>query len=135
MNLLRMILLVCCAQHAMAQTYYVAVGVLNMRDEPDTGSNIIKKLSYCDNLVIQDEKSNTDDWVKVSFNGLKGYVHSKYIKKGKCRAYTTEYRIGAVCNDGTTSSATGRGACSHHGGVKYWRTKSKINYTITDNLP
>ena len=24
-------------------------------------------------------------------------------------------RIGAVCNDGTTSDATGSGVCSHHG--------------------
>ena len=29
-------------------------------------------------------------------------------------------RIGAICNDGTKSTATGRGACSHHGGVKEW---------------
>lgn len=29
-------------------------------------------------------------------------------------------RTGAVCNDGTTSTATGQGACSGHGGVKYW---------------
>ena len=29
-------------------------------------------------------------------------------------------RIGAVCNDGWRSYATGRGACSHHGGVDYW---------------
>jgi hypothetical protein len=29
-------------------------------------------------------------------------------------------RIGAICNDGTRSSATGSGACSHHGGVKEW---------------
>ena len=29
-------------------------------------------------------------------------------------------RIGAKCNDGSNSSATGRGACSHHGGVDYW---------------
>jgi hypothetical protein len=29
-------------------------------------------------------------------------------------------RCGAVCNDGSRSSATGRGACSHHGGVAYW---------------
>lgn len=27
---------------------------------------------------------------------------------------------GAVCNDGTKSSATGSGACSHHDGVDYW---------------
>ena len=29
-------------------------------------------------------------------------------------------RIGAVCNDGTESTATGSGACSHHHGVKCW---------------
>jgi len=30
-------------------------------------------------------------------------------------------RIGALCMDGTSSSATGRGACSHHGGVSCWK--------------
>lgn len=29
-------------------------------------------------------------------------------------------RIGAICNDGTRSNATGSGACSSHGGVKEW---------------
>lgn len=28
--------------------------------------------------------------------------------------------IGCKCNDGTTSNATGSGACSGHGGVQYW---------------
>lgn len=32
-------------------------------------------------------------------------------------------RIGARCNDGTKSDATGSGACSNHGGVKYWICK------------
>jgi hypothetical protein len=31
------------------------------------------------------------------------------------------YRIGAICSDRTQSSATGSGACSHHGGVMCWR--------------
>jgi hypothetical protein len=31
------------------------------------------------------------------------------------------HRIGAVCRDGSESGATGRGACSHHGGVKCWK--------------
>jgi hypothetical protein len=31
------------------------------------------------------------------------------------------HRISAVCNDGTTSTATGSGACSHHGGVSCWQ--------------
>jgi predicted phage tail protein len=34
---------------------------------------------------------------------------------------TTRVRIGAICNDGTQSSATGSGACSSHGGVSCWR--------------
>jgi len=29
-------------------------------------------------------------------------------------------RTGAICNDGTTSAATGSGACSNHGGVDEW---------------
>lgn len=29
-------------------------------------------------------------------------------------------RTGAVCNDGTSTTATGGGACSGHGGVAYW---------------
>ena len=29
-------------------------------------------------------------------------------------------RTGATCRDGSSSSATGRGACSHHGGVAEW---------------
>jgi hypothetical protein len=31
------------------------------------------------------------------------------------------HRIGAICRDGSESGATGRGACSHHGGVKCWK--------------
>lgn len=27
---------------------------------------------------------------------------------------------GAICNDGSRSYSTGRGTCSHHGGVDYW---------------
>jgi hypothetical protein len=32
----------------------------------------------------------------------------------------TSHRTGAICRDGWQSSATGRGACSHHGGVSEW---------------
>jgi type IV secretory pathway VirB10-like protein len=36
------------------------------------------------------------------------------------QAPSTGERTGAVCNDGTTSMATGSGACSHHHGVNHW---------------
>ena len=45
------------------------------------------------------------------------YLNEKIVK-------TVQYikkRIGAECRDGSYSNATGRGACSHHGGVKFWK--------------
>jgi uncharacterized protein YceK len=46
-------------------------------------------------------------------------IISGCAKTGKCEAGDTNI-VGAKCNDGTSSSATGQGACSHHDGVKYW---------------
>lgn len=40
---------------------------------------------------------------------------------GGSAAQGGRHRVGAVCNDGTTSKATGSGACSHHGGVSCWQ--------------
>lgn len=36
-------------------------------------------------------------------------------------------RVGAVCEDGWASKATGQGACSHHGGVDHWVYKSDFD--------
>lgn len=33
---------------------------------------------------------------------------------------TATRRCGAICRDGSRGSATGREACSHHGGVRRW---------------
>lgn len=45
-------------------------------------------------------------------------------------------RIGAVCKDGTRSSATGTGACSAHGGVRYWLyTEAPVYESYSENLP
>jgi hypothetical protein len=39
---------------------------------------------------------------------------------GGSAAQSDRHRIGAMCKDGTESTATGSGACSHHGGVSCW---------------
>jgi hypothetical protein len=41
------------------------------------------------------------------------------------------YKIGAICMDGWRSETPGKGACSHHGGVRYWiyNDGSFISYT------
>ncbi len=47
----------------------------------------------------------------------------------KCLAIGRSYRVGATCGDGWTSSSTGRGTCSHHGGVRNWRYEKRSIYT------
>ncbi len=43
-----------------------------------------------------------------------------------------EYRVGATCSDGWHSSATGRGACSHHGGVDKWIYETAYHKTMDE---
>lgn len=43
-----------------------------------------------------------------------------YTPSYSAPTYNSAGRTGAICRDGWRSSATGRGACSHHGGVAYW---------------
>ena len=47
---------------------------------------------------------------------------------------TKSIRYGAICKDGTRSSATGSGACSWHGGVRSWLTKNVVT-TKTVRVP
>lgn len=49
-------------------------------------------------------------------------LYKKSSKKEK-------HRIGAICSDGWKSSATGRGACSWHDGVKEWLYKTEIYHS------
>ena len=43
-------------------------------------------------------------------------------------------RSGAVCRDGWVSYSTGRGTCSHHGGVDYW-THPQIGFHYFNITP
>ncbi len=51
---------------------------------------------------------------------LTAVVLTSALAIGGLRAQSDRHRTGALCNDGTTSTATGSGACSHHGGVSCW---------------
>ena len=59
-----------------------------------------------------------------------GQLYEKYNPYMKVVSYYT-----TLCCDGTHSTATGRGACSHHGGVCNWRYpiyKNRRKYEISD---
>lgn len=59
--------------------------------------------------------------------------YSVYLEDGRVRGIEGPFsvvvpavrggRTGAICHDGWRSSATGSGACSHHGGVSHWTTR------------
>ena len=115
----------------VGQTFHVNATTLNLRSEPDKSGEIVEKLNQYDNLLIIND-SIKPGWVYVQFNESKGYVSSDYISKGKSIITYHEVRTGAVCKDGTSSTATGKGACSHHGGVAYWKTKKTKSVRIVE---
>lgn len=106
-----------------------------------------KKYYTCSNGTEYDNKNARDEcerqvsWEKDRNRALKecNADNSKtncwydeypgtYLHWTESRRYTytpapgpsSSYRSGAICRDGWRSNATGRGACSHHGGVDYW---------------
>lgn len=82
--------------------------------------NYLKNKSYTGSFRVDyiDESQKTIGYLE---NGLERGNWYYYYSNGTVEKYVWEYvRIGAECCDGTTSSATGRGACSWHGGVCNW---------------
>jgi len=79
-------------------------------------------------------KTNDDQWWQVQTSTKRCWVPLSNVIVAGNRALVsvvvtivdqpsapkTGVRTGAICRDGWTSSATGRGACSHHGGVGHW---------------
>jgi hypothetical protein len=55
---------------------------------------------------------------------MANYLHEKSKRKN-------EYRIGAICRDGSSSYATGSGACSWHGGVDEWLYETQDFYKFS----
>lgn len=122
----------CFAQNEQTENYYVTANTLNVRSGPSIDSSSLFRLNKFDNILFFKDTTQSK-WFKISYQGNEGYVFKKFIKKGKTKVTTYTYRIGAVCRDGTRSTATGRGACSHHGGVSYWLTDEKKSVTIIDD--
>lgn len=86
---------------------------------PDKTNNYSKNIHNSSNS--QPIRPNTNNYSPNFLEPKRTYNYSPSIKSAtETRTNNARARIGAVCKDGTTSRATGRGACSHHGGVSYW---------------
>jgi hypothetical protein len=58
---------------------------------------------------------------RVSWKVLLTVALASVMAFGGVEAQPARHRIGATCKDGTNSTATGSGACSHHHGVSCWQ--------------
>ena len=114
--------------------FYVNSTKLNLRETAGDEGKVLKSLEKYDNVVLLDSVSESG-WVKVKYKEIEGHVVFKLLAKGEAVVTIQSVRVGAFCKDGTTSRATGRGACSHHGGVRRWRYENRKNVSIINNQP
>ena len=113
---------------------------LNMRVGPSTDSKVILVIPKGTPVTI--DKECDCSWIPVSYNGITGYISTKYLSKNKPsfnsspnyytnseghRVQSPTYYLHApqgataLCRDGTYSfSRNRRGTCFHHGGVAKW---------------
>ncbi len=92
------------------------------------GVNGVKTLTYEVTLTngtqtakkLMKEEVTTPPITEVTVIGTYVYVAPQPTTQAAPSTQSTGARTGAVCKDGSSSTATGSGACSHHGGVAYW---------------
>ncbi|MFN8355259.1 MAG: hypothetical protein U0Y10_12465 [Spirosomataceae bacterium] len=79
---------------------------------------------YEDRRTQPNYSTNSNSFNSYPSNNYNRYKSNSY--NSNSRRYNNNSntnnsrRVGAICCDGTRSDATGRGACSHHGGVCQW---------------
>ncbi|MCE7996911.1 MAG: hypothetical protein HEP71_33425 [Roseivirga sp.] len=112
--------------------YHVNIETLNLHTSASEGSGVIRKMKKYDNLILLG-KIKRKNRVKVQYKDLQGYVSTQFIQKGEAVFTVQSVRVGARCKDGSSSKATGRGACSRHGGVKEWKMEEKKTVSIIIN--
>lgn len=129
---LLLLLFTCCSTCLLnaqtAVTHHVSATSTSVHEAPDPGAKVVDALAQYTNVTVLEVLTN--GWTKIRFKKQVGYVSQSTISKGKAVLETFTTRTGAMCRDGSTSSATGSGACSRHGGVSYWITGEKTSVHI-----
>lgn len=81
---------------------YISGASVNFREEANTSSNIISKLTR--NTQVRILKSE-DGWSKIEYNGTKGYVSNQYISDKKVET-TSRSSVNRAAKAKTTTSST-----------------------------
>ena len=91
----------------------------NSNQQSTTNNNLYYYIDD-DSDYYNDDSDYYENYNETSQFKLRNENQQHYQYLYNTDDFKSKVRIGAVCNDGTYSTATGRGACSHHGGVAYW---------------
>ena len=98
----------------------VGEGVREVRQVGKNGSRkTVYEITYRNGTEVS-RKKLSEIVVKNSIDEEVVVGTKKYTPAPAAPSTPTSSRIGAICRDGWRSNATGRGACSHHGGVAQW---------------
>ncbi len=135
---------------AQAKTFYQGspgektVLALSIENVPDSAAAMqILESRAGDNalaLLYQDYKQVTESApIAVYRQGQPALYHANPAREDEYFDIDSEIssatirggRTGAICEDGTRSDATGRGACSHHGGVSSWLHSTRPDRSAT----
>jgi hypothetical protein len=87
----------------------------------------LKKTSPRKAIKAKKKSKSTDSYLSIPAESNKSEQTWKSVNNQTTPTYQPvkekevyKVRVGAICCDGSRSNATGRGACSHHGGVCEW---------------
>jgi hypothetical protein len=115
--------------------------ILKLQNETSRLKNLLNDESYLNRIFNEKKYFNFKQNKfsgKISLNDAFGYksIRGELINGEERGIWTydrhdggkdifkwVKYRVGAYCRDGDRSYSTGRGTCSHHGGVDYWITE------------
>ena len=83
---------------------YISGASVNFREEANTSSNIISKLTRNTQIKIL---STEDGWSRVDYNGTKGYVSNQYISDKKVET-TSRSSVNRSAKTTTTTTSTAK---------------------------
>jgi len=123
-------------QYKAAIKHYKKSLEFSQKDTSQVKNQIVTLINIGVAYSYLKNKSQTIRYYKQAYElEGKGGKACEYLRNATTQKIISGYYNYSICRDGTTSSATGRGACSHHGGVsrRVSQPTYSTKYTIDCN--
>ena len=98
---------------------------VNLRTNPDTLSNSIKKISKCDSLTYIE---NVGNWSKVRYNKDTGYIYNKYISTEYPSISSSSSSSSSSSNSSSSSSNSKPSTTTSNGNTSTSNADKVVNY-------